>query len=395
MSSSSLPPSFSIPIQAALSSNISKQTALLPLLFAAISNAASGGNVSSSKQHTVTQIFTDLARLDDELAVLMERARKHQQRWRRMEQLKRETIEVESQVRSALLVLEGGRRDLEMVVKDAKEVVSSIELAEKSESSPSELFSYRRDSRANHHLCFLLHQIPPTQKLSSLSPRLSHPTLQLLRSFPSSLSLSSLSTFFQADFLLFFASDRSFDPSRQPPSSFFPPFPSEYVLRSGKLNMGGAFGTVGETQEVTNSSFPSHFPSCPPTPLLLNLCGLSSSPLLTSSRARSRSLQPTSPNRTEWLEPQSSKRLSFRPLHPGLKPTWSRSTSTSTRIWRTIRDGVGCREGRCAKQVGRRFVSRRVFLCFITTIHDFVRTRPQCIYYERGIELLDMLRKGH
>jgi len=133
-SSSSLPPSFSEPIQAALSANISKQTALLPLLFSAISNAASGGGVSSSK-HTVTQIFTDLARLDEELAVLMERARKHQERWRRMEQLKRETIEVESQVRSALLVLEEGRRELEMVVKDAKEVVSSIELAEKSELS--------------------------------------------------------------------------------------------------------------------------------------------------------------------------------------------------------------------------------------------------------------------
>ena len=89
----------------------------------------------SSSKHTVTQIFTDLARLDEELAVLMERARKHQERWKRMEQLKRETIEVESQVRSALSVLEEGRRDLEMVVKDAKEVVSSIELAEKSEPS--------------------------------------------------------------------------------------------------------------------------------------------------------------------------------------------------------------------------------------------------------------------
>ncbi|KAL7414719.1 vitamin-D-receptor interacting mediator subunit 4-domain-containing protein [Mrakia frigida] len=202
-SSSSLLPSLSVPIQTALSANISKQTALLPLLFAAISNAASGGGVSSSK-HTVTQIFTDLARLDEELAVLMERARKHQQRWKRMEQLKRETIEVESQVRSALLVLEEGRRSLEMVVKDAREGVRSIEIAENNPTNPETLLSFA----------------------SSLSAYTSAPP--------------------------------SFDPSRQPPSSFFPPFPSEYVLRSGKLNMGGgALGTVGETKEVTNTDDPS------------------------------------------------------------------------------------------------------------------------------------------
>ena len=59
-------------------------------------------------------------------------------RWRKMEQLKRETIEVESKVRGALLVLEQGRRELEAVVGDAKEVVSSIEMAEKSEHHHNE-----------------------------------------------------------------------------------------------------------------------------------------------------------------------------------------------------------------------------------------------------------------
>lgn len=128
-------PHLSVPIQAALSINISTQTALLPQLFSAISNGASGAGPSSTKQ-SVTQVFAELARLDNELAVLMERARKHQQRWSRMEELKRETINVESKVRDTLLVLEDGRRDLEMVLRDAKNVVSSIELAEKSELLP-------------------------------------------------------------------------------------------------------------------------------------------------------------------------------------------------------------------------------------------------------------------
>jgi hypothetical protein len=132
---------YSVPIQEALSANISKQTALLPLLFAAISNAAGPSTGSSSSKPSVSPIFGDLARLDDELAVLMERARKHQLRWKRMEELKRQTIEVESQVRSALLVLEEGRRELEGIVADAKETVASIEMAQKSKSdicTPSE-----------------------------------------------------------------------------------------------------------------------------------------------------------------------------------------------------------------------------------------------------------------
>lgn len=192
-SSSSLPPSFSEPIQAALSANISKQTALLPLLFSAISNAASGGGVSSSK-HTVTQIFTDLARLDEELAVLMERARKHQERWRRMEQLKRETIEVESQVRSALLVLEEGRRELEMVVKDAKEVVSSIELAEK-----SELSRFRFSYTSNLHQLTLIISFrsirsnqPRNSPLLRFIPLLVHFSSSVRSSPPSSPSSPSL-----------------------------------------------------------------------------------------------------------------------------------------------------------------------------------------------------------
>lgn len=70
-----------------------------------------------------------------------------------MEQLKRETIEVESQLRSALLVLEEGRRSLEMVVKDAREGVRSIEIAENSESGSS----YSQSSRADTDLHLLFH----------------------------------------------------------------------------------------------------------------------------------------------------------------------------------------------------------------------------------------------
>lgn len=146
---SAISPPHSVPIQTALSANISKQTSLLPLLFAAISAAAgpSTGSSSSTKQ-SVSQIFGELTTLDDELAVLMERARKHQLRWKRMEQLKRQTIEVESQVRDALMVLEQGRRELELVVADAHETVSQIERADTSQSlcSPELIQSKHRQS---------------------------------------------------------------------------------------------------------------------------------------------------------------------------------------------------------------------------------------------------------
>lgn len=58
----------------------------------------------------------------------------------------------------------------------------------------------------------------------------------------------------------FLSFSSSFDPSRQPPSSFFPPFPPEHVLRSGKLNMGGAtLGAVGETKDIDGAGPSSDF----------------------------------------------------------------------------------------------------------------------------------------
>lgn len=136
------------PVRSTLLSNIAAQSAVLPTLLNAISAAAvstsTGGSSSSSNPASssssnksptaaISAAHNSLVTLDHQLAVLMERARRHQARWQRMLALQEEAVAVESRVRDALIVLESGKRELEGTLKDARVVLAGIETAEKSE----------------------------------------------------------------------------------------------------------------------------------------------------------------------------------------------------------------------------------------------------------------------
>jgi hypothetical protein len=141
---SSLPPpswaaAGSVPspsIRALLAANLAAQSALLPQLFtltASLSTPASS-SASARTQTAIVRIYGQLATLDEELAQLTERARRHAAKWERMETLKRECIAVEGEVRQRAMRLERGRRELKKLVKDARKTTEGIELARDRES---------------------------------------------------------------------------------------------------------------------------------------------------------------------------------------------------------------------------------------------------------------------
>ncbi|CDZ96868.1 Mediator complex, subunit Med4 [Phaffia rhodozyma] len=154
-------------------------------------------------------IHSELAALDGSLATLCERARIHQEKWSRLERLKKEVERLEVGNRKVLIEMESGRRELRELVEEGKEVVRSIDTA----------FTHKQD--------------PPTvlAYASSLAPYTSAPP--------------------------------SFDPSLPPSGIFRPPFPPESTLRRGKLGLGEGLGVVGVTSEVPDgqtlqSGLPSH-----------------------------------------------------------------------------------------------------------------------------------------
>jgi len=126
----------SLSIRALLAANLAAQSALLPQLFtltASLSTPASS-SASARTQTAIVRIYGQLATLDEELAQLTERARRHAAKWERMETLKRECIAVEGEVRQRAMRLERGRRELEKLVKDARKTTEGIELARDRES---------------------------------------------------------------------------------------------------------------------------------------------------------------------------------------------------------------------------------------------------------------------
>ncbi|TFY54018.1 hypothetical protein EVJ58_g9110 [Rhodofomes roseus] len=138
--------------------------------------------------------------VDAALAAAVQCARAHQVRQRRIEALKAEVLELESEWRSVVGALEEGRRELEGIVKEGEERLKAIEDAKKAAIPYPELLAY-------------------AQSLSSFT------------SAPPNMPDLTL-------------------PGQPPPPLFFPPFPNEEKMRRGHMNDEAPLGLLGETHSV-------------------------------------------------------------------------------------------------------------------------------------------------
>jgi len=138
--------------------------------------------------------------VDAALAAAVQRARAHQVRQRRIEALKTEVLELDSEWRDVVGSLEAGRRELEGIVKEGEERLKSIEEAKKAAIPYPELLAYAQSLSA----------------FTSAPPNMPDLTL----------------------------------PGQPPPPLFFPPFPNEEKMRRGHMNDEAPLGLLGETHSV-------------------------------------------------------------------------------------------------------------------------------------------------
>lgn len=131
-------------VRAALIENLTAQADLLPAFF----NALTKPSIASSKRpapKSATDLYNQLVSLDQHLAALLERSRKHQRRWEEMQAAKAETIRLESQSLKLVNQLESARRRLVGVLKGAHGVIESIETSERSQSNQLVLNRFRME----------------------------------------------------------------------------------------------------------------------------------------------------------------------------------------------------------------------------------------------------------
>ncbi|KAH9930306.1 vitamin-D-receptor interacting mediator subunit 4-domain-containing protein [Fomitopsis serialis] len=138
--------------------------------------------------------------VDAALAAAVQCARAHQVRQRRIEALKAEVLELDSEWRDVVGSLEGGRRELEETVKEGEERLKAIEEAKTAAIPYPELLAYAQSLSA----------------FTSAPPNMPDLTL----------------------------------PGQPPPPLFFPPFPNEEKMRRGHMNDEAPLGLLGETHSV-------------------------------------------------------------------------------------------------------------------------------------------------
>jgi mediator of RNA polymerase II transcription subunit 4 len=124
-----LPLSTSTPPRTLLLQNLTSQTHSLQTLFSSL----------SSPTPNPTALSTSLASIQTssvELEHLVQEVWYHQIAWQELERKKAEVIGLEARVRGLLRGLEGGRRELEGMVEEGREVRKSIEQSERGRSMP-------------------------------------------------------------------------------------------------------------------------------------------------------------------------------------------------------------------------------------------------------------------
>jgi len=137
---------------------------------------------------------------DTTLAGAIQLARVHQDRQRKIENLKDEVLELESRWKDICRELADSKRELEGMIEEGEERCGATEEAKKASIPYPELLAYAQSLSA----------------FSSAPPNM--PDLSL--------------------------------PGQPPPPLFFPPFPNEEKMRRGRLNAEAPLGLLGETHSV-------------------------------------------------------------------------------------------------------------------------------------------------
>ncbi len=108
-----------------LLANISRQTTLTTQLFSILSQQP-----QSRASSSLPDVYAALQDASQEQAELIEKARVHQHRWKRIEAKRRRLDELDGQVRTVLVGLHEAVNELEMMVDEGTKVIKSIDAAE-------------------------------------------------------------------------------------------------------------------------------------------------------------------------------------------------------------------------------------------------------------------------
>jgi hypothetical protein len=122
-----------------LLANIAHQTDLTEQLFSTLSHAALPQPASRSSRtprarpdlEVIPALYDNLVEATEEQAQLLEHARRHQKRWRRLQWKRRQVQEMEDRVRGVLIELNRGGNELEELIEQGKQVVNKIQIAER------------------------------------------------------------------------------------------------------------------------------------------------------------------------------------------------------------------------------------------------------------------------
>lgn len=137
------PPIESNSLRNLLLANIAHQTELTDQLFSTLSHAAlphpSSRHPRPSRARpdfeAIPSLYDNLLEATEEQAQLLEHARRHQKRWRRLQWKRQQVQEMEDRVRGILIELDRGGNELEELVEQGKQVVAKIEIAERGKLS--------------------------------------------------------------------------------------------------------------------------------------------------------------------------------------------------------------------------------------------------------------------
>lgn len=120
-----------IPPRTRLLQNISTQTHLINQIFTSLSSSTSASTSAASTP--LPDLYQALKNTTDELLRLREDVAVHQELWARIEAKKKNVIDLERRVRGIMRTLERERCELETMVQEGRDVISSVDKVEKSE----------------------------------------------------------------------------------------------------------------------------------------------------------------------------------------------------------------------------------------------------------------------
>jgi hypothetical protein len=132
-SSSSTPP------RTRLLTNLSTQSQLLDQFFTSLSSN------STTQQSPLPNLYSLLKETTDDLLKLRKDVQAHQEVWTRIERKKKEVVDLERRSRGLMRTLEAERRELDLMVREGREIMESVDKVEKSMFTYKTVWSPRLD----------------------------------------------------------------------------------------------------------------------------------------------------------------------------------------------------------------------------------------------------------